>query len=119
MLAAETRVTMSAFFTYEERLTLQKYLKENLSFKEIARNLGKNPSTISREVRKYLSVVATGFPGFPYNACKNRFNWRIKNLCGKDCTRTSAACCKLCPRCNDNCQNFICISLVQGWILRL
>jgi len=107
MLAAERRVTMSTFFTYEERLTLQKYLKESHSFKEIARNLGKNPSTISREIRKYLSEVATGFPGFPYNACKSRFNCRKKDLCGKECSRTSAVYCKLCPRCNDNCQDFI------------
>lgn len=107
MLAAERRVTMSTFFTYEERLTLQRHLKESLSFKEIARKLGKNPSTISREVRKYLSEVATGYPGFPYNACKNRFNCRKKDLCGKDCTRTSAAYCKICQRCNDNCQDFI------------
>jgi IS30 family transposase len=107
MLAAERRVIMSTFFTYEERLTLQKYLKESQSFKEIARTLGKNPSTISREVRKYLSEVATGYPGFPHNTCKNRFNCRKKDLCGKECTRTSAAYCKLCQRCNDNCQDFI------------
>ena len=97
---------MSTFFTYEERLTLQKYLKESHSFKEIARNLGKNPSTISREIRKYLSEVATGFL-IPYNACKSRFNCRKKDLCGKECSRTSAVYCKLCPRCNDNCQDFI------------
>ena len=60
---------MSKFFTYEERLTLQKYLKESLSFKEISRRLEKSPTTISREVRKYVSEVATGYPGFAYNAC--------------------------------------------------
>lgn len=69
-LAAKRRVTMSKFFTYEDRLTLQKYLKESQSFKEIARRLDKNPTTISREVRKHFSEVATGYPGFPYNACR-------------------------------------------------
>ncbi len=98
---------MSKFFTYEERLTLQKHLKESLSFKEIARRLNKNPTTISREVRKYLSEVATGYPGFPYNACRNRFNCRKKGLCGKECTRTSSVYCKLCQKCNDNCPDFI------------
>lgn len=66
---------MSKFFTYEDRLELQKYLKESLSFKEISRRLDKNPTTISREVRKYCSEVATGYPGFSFNACKNRFNY--------------------------------------------
>src|SRR5665648_259346 len=98
---------MSKFFTYEERLTLQKYLKEGQSFKEIARRLDKNPTTISREVRKHLSKVATGKPGFPYNACRNRFSCRKKGLCGKECTKHSAAYCKLCQKCNDNCPDFI------------
>ncbi|WP_459761661.1 IS30 family transposase [Alkaliphilus crotonatoxidans] len=98
---------MSKFFTYEERLTLQKYLKESVSFKEIARRLHKNPTTISREVRKHLAEVATGYPGFPYNACKNRINCRKKRLCGKECSRLSAAYCKLCQKCNHNCPDFI------------
>lgn len=81
--------TMAAFFTYEERLTLQKLLKEGLSFKKIAAQLHKDPSTISREVRKYSVEVATGKPGFSFNACKNRFSCKVKPpaLCGKDCTR--------------------------------
>ena len=51
------RIIMSTFFTYEERLTLQKYLKESRSFKQIAKSLGKDPSTISREVRKHMLEV--------------------------------------------------------------
>lgn len=98
---------MSKFFTYEDRLTIQKYLKDNLSFKEIARRLDKNPTTISREVRKYSSGIATGYPGFSFNACKNRFSCRKKGLCSKDCTRPSALFCRLCQKCNDNCPDFI------------
>lgn len=97
---------MSKFFTYEERLELQKYLKESLSFKEISRRLDKDPTTISREVRKYSSEVTTGYPGYPYNACRNRFNCRNKNVCSKDCTRKATIYCKTCPSCNDNCSDF-------------
>lgn len=98
---------MSKFFTYEDRLTIQKYLKESLSFKEIARKLDKNPTTISREVRKNSSEIATGYPGFPYNACRNRFNCRKKGICSKECTRSSAVYCKLCQKCNESCSDFI------------
>lgn len=98
---------MSKFSTYEERLNLQKYLKESLSFKEIGRRLDKDSTTISREIRKHLSAVATSYPGFPYNACKNRFNCRKKGICGKECTRSSAVYCKLCQKCNNSCQDFI------------
>ena len=98
---------MSKFFTYEERLDLQKFLKDSLSFKEISRRLGKNPTTISREVRKYSSEIATGYPGFPFNSCKNRFNCRKKEVCGNNCTRKSAQYCKLCSSCNSNCNEYI------------
>ena len=67
---------MSKFFTYEERLTLQKDLKESKSLKSIAKELDKNPTTISREIKKYSFEVATGYPGYPFNACKNRMNCR-------------------------------------------
>ncbi|WP_346870260.1 IS30 family transposase [Clostridium sp. UBA5119] len=98
---------MSKFFTYEERLTLQKFLKETLSFKEISRRMDKNPTTISREVRKYSSQITSGYPGFPYNACKDRMNCRKKDICGKSCKRNSSPYCKLCPYCNENCSDFI------------
>jgi IS30 family transposase len=98
---------MSKFFTYEERLELQKYLKESLSFIEISRRLDKNPTTISREVRKYSSEIATGYPGFPFNACKNRFNCRIKKACGKECFRKTDNYCKLCISCNGKCPEFV------------
>ena len=98
---------MSKFFTYEERLTIQKALRESHSLKSIARLLDKNPTTISREIKKYSSEVATGYPGFPYNACKNRFNCRKKDVCGWDCIRKSTVYCKLCKECNAHCSDFI------------
>ena len=108
-LAAETEDIMASFFTYEERLTLQKLLKEGLSFKKIAAQLHKDPSTISREVRKYAVEIATGKPGYSFNACKNRITCKIKSptLCGKACTRTgNYTYCRTC-RCNEHCPDFV------------
>ena len=45
---------MSKFFTYEERLDLQKLLKESLSFKEISRKLEKIQQLYHV---KYVSIV--------------------------------------------------------------
>ena len=98
---------MSNFFTYAERISLQKFLGEGLTFKEIARTLGKDPSTISREVRKHMSEMATGRPGYPYNPCKHRKNCRIKNLCGGACHRSSSNYCKLCQDCTSHCPDFL------------
>ena len=101
---------MSSFFTYEDRLLLQKHLKEGLSFKKIAAMLQKDPSTISREVRKYSVEIATGKPGFSFNACKNRITCKIKapSLCSQDCTRklNQSVYCRNC-RCNEHCPDYV------------
>ena len=101
---------MSAFFTYEDRLSLQKYLKEGLSFKKIAAQLHKDPTTVSREIRKYSVDIATGKPGYSFNTCKNRFSCKIKapSLCGEECTRKGSLNmpCRTC-RCNAHCPGFV------------
>ena len=99
---------MSNFFTYAERISLQKFLTEGRTFKEIGRTLGKDPTTISREVRKHMSEVATGRPGYPYNPCKHRKTCRAKKVCGSSgCHRPSSQYCKLCPDCSKNCPDFL------------
>ena len=42
--------------TQDERLTIQQSLNEGCSFKEIAKRLGKDPTTISKEVKKHITV---------------------------------------------------------------
>lgn len=98
---------MSKFFTYENRLELQKGLKDSLSIKTIATRLDKNPTTVAREIKKYSSEVATGHPGYTFNECKNCKHCRVKNICGKECTHKSAQYCKLCKDCNKHCKDYI------------
>ena len=99
---------MSKFFTYAERISLQKFLGEGLSFKEIAVRLSKDPTTVSREVRKQMSVVATGRPGYVHNTCKNRKTCRKKVICGRqNCHCPSLGYCKLCSDCNNHCEDFV------------
>jgi IS30 family transposase len=43
--------------TFEDRLTIQEGLKTGGTFKSIARHLGKSATTISREVKRHLTVV--------------------------------------------------------------
>ncbi|WP_167959082.1 IS30 family transposase, partial [Anaerosporobacter faecicola] len=97
---------MAKFFTYEERLELQRFLKEGLSFKEISHKLGKNPSTISREVRKYSIEIASGYPGQPFNPCKNRRTCNKRHICGESCVRRKLYC-KYCNVCNTTCTDYV------------
>ena len=52
-------------FTIEERTCLRKYYMEGLSFRKIAKLLGRSPSSISREVmrnRSFMNVKPTYYP---------------------------------------------------------
>lgn len=51
---------MSKFFTYEDRLNLQKKLKENMFIKSIAADLEKNPTTVSRAIKNTLQKLQRG-----------------------------------------------------------
>lgn len=42
-------------FTHDERISLHNFLKDGLGIREIARRLGRNPSTISREIKRNSS----------------------------------------------------------------
>ena len=43
---------MSKYLTYEERLEIEAGLKQNLSFGEIGRQIGKDRTTIAKEIKK-------------------------------------------------------------------
>lgn len=39
-------------FKHDERISLHNFLKDGLGIREIARRLGRNPSTINREIKR-------------------------------------------------------------------
>ena len=58
--------------TLDDRITIQKGLKDRLPFAEIAASIGKDPSTVSKEVRGHLIVKETGTRSRPFNPCMGR-----------------------------------------------
>ena len=48
---------MSKFLTFEDRLTIEKGLRENLSFGAIAKEIGKDRTTIAKEIKKYAYAL--------------------------------------------------------------
>lgn len=71
--------------TLEDRLYIQKSLDEGLSFKDIAKFLCKDPTTISKEVRLHRSTNTWNKGSFtnPYNFCVHRFRCKRTNVCEK------------------------------------
>ena len=93
--------------TLEDRLYIEESLNNNKSFKDIARFLCKDPSTISKEVRghrlsEYLSTK--GFFSNERNHCVHRFNCKLTNVCGK--VLLCDIKCASCPTCNQTCKRF-------------
>lgn len=75
------------------------------SFKQIASAIGKNCTTISREVRNHMEFRRSGGYGRSYNACLYRKHCSNTKLC-IGCTSPKRKRCSLCVKCNLNCPDF-------------
>ena len=98
---------MSKFLSYEDRMIIAQRLQENASFGAIGKELGKDRTTIAKEIKKYSYDKKSGRPGYPYNPCKFRITCKAKKLCGTSCTHQSAYKCSLCSECTLHCPDFI------------
>lgn len=84
--------------TLSQRIEIEKGLNDGLSFAEIARKTGKDPSTISKEVRKHrASRVRNDDPSSV--PCSNKNNCKIRYLCSDQCVFM----CKMCRKPNVTC----------------
>ena len=96
---------MSKHMTLSERKDIEISLKEGKSFKEIGRNLGKDCTTISKEVRYHLVERKSGAWGQAYNACALRFGCKKSLVCNNQQCETKK--CSFCNICNNFCDSFI------------
>ncbi len=79
--------------TQEERIIIEQRLISRESFKSIARELGKDPTTIAKEVKNHIQYRQTGCYGMTFNDCRHRFNCTVMNLCGSSrCRRYCRFC---------------------------
>lgn len=95
----------NAHLTLDERATIEVSLREGESFTEIGRLLGKDPSTISKEVKNHRQTVRKG----SYNPCANRVNCSHMGIACKPCKHPYHGYCKGCSyqKCYDHCPDFI------------
>lgn len=93
--------------TLDDRRFIERSLNQGLSFKEIAKYLCKDPTTISKEVRAHR-LSDWYHKGTFYNAhnfCIHRYHCRKTNVC-----RKLILCdvkCASCPTCNQTCPDFV------------
>jgi len=77
-----------------DRIMIEQSLNIRCSFRFIAEQLSKDPTTISKEVRNHILYKPTGAYGKPFNDCLNRYDYTLSGLCNKQSCRK-----KLCWSC--------------------
>ena len=90
--------------TLSERFTIQSMLIQSSSFKAIARELDRDCTTISKEVRNHFIFQKTGCLGHAFNDCANRHNCPVTHLCEKSCCTTKRCC--FCSQCHLHCADY-------------
>ena len=97
---------MSKFkhFTLSERITLERLLKDPCSFKAIGRELNKDCTSLSKEVRNHLIFKKTGSYGRAFNNCIHRFTCTKSYICGSPLCRNRY--CRFCSRCSTVCEDY-------------
>ena len=94
----------NAHLVLYERATIEVRLRERASFTEIGRELGKDPSTISKEVRLHSQTVRKD----SFNPCSKRSTCDEYGTACSKCKLQYSKSCKRCPRvkCYEHCKQF-------------
>lgn len=93
--------------TLDDRRYIENELNKGTSFKDIARFLCKDPTTISKEIRAHR-VSDWYHKGTFYNAknfCIHRYHCKKTNACEK--ILVCGVKCASCPTCNQTCRDFV------------
>lgn len=98
IMAKRTHLSLS------ERTTIQSMLHQQASFKAIARQLNRNCSTISKEIRAHLLFQQTGCHGRAFNDCALRYDCSLSHLCQKPGCTTKY--CRFCSQCHRHCKDY-------------
>ena len=84
--------------TRDDRVTIENNLIQNVSLKQIGRNINKHCSSISREIKNHYITKNTDSVGRPFNNCafrKDCPNNRGKNCNIKNCSKFIEEKCEL------------------------
>jgi len=99
---------MAKHLDLDSRTDIQKGLNEKKSFTEIAVIIGRNKSSVYREVmarRHYINYKDVSTVQIK-NACIHRYECNIKNLCKSPTCFKRTQNCKYCGNCNGYCKQY-------------
>ena len=91
--------------TLDQRIMIEKGLDQGSSFRSIALQLGKDPTTISREIKKHRIFREHNHFNESKNKCALVNDCKKRNIC-KTYAPVCKRMCKLCNHCNSHCDDF-------------
>ena len=89
-----------------DRAKIELMLNQKSKFAAIARELGKNPTTISKEVRLHRKEQKVGAPGKSFNNCKNQYGCGKQRVCLQCVSPVKYKLCRRCSQCNKYCSDY-------------
>ncbi len=89
-----------------QRMEIEKGLTENKSFSAIAGIIGKDPSTVSKEVRRHSREKERQDSGYTSAPCINRRTCKLSCLCQEQCGSMCKVCKKPDMKCIHVCPNY-------------
>ena len=98
------------------RIIIEAGLDAGRSFKAIAADLGKDPGTISKEVRGHILFEKKGAPYLSFNDCVHRQTCEKENVCPICTNSRKHATCRNCGKCLGKCPDYqreICVLLAK------
>lgn len=89
--------------TLSQRIEIEQGLNLNKSFAEIARNIGKDASTVSKEIRLHAYEKERPDSNYTSYPCAHRKNCKMTGLCSERCNTSCKICRKPGVKCIDIC----------------
>lgn len=88
--------------TLEDRNYIEQALNQNITFTEMGKYLQKDPTTISKEIKKHRIRKEGNSIHVNFNHCSKRYSCHKKHICSTRCKRE----CRTCKECNKVCSEF-------------
>ena len=100
-------MTKQKHLNLESRILIETLLNEQNSFKSIARHLGKDCTTISKEIKSHIFFDKCGAYGKAFNDCRLALQHQcsVQNIC-RHCSRKSNRPCWTCGQCISSCISY-------------
>ena len=96
----------SKHLTLQDRQNIELMLNAKKDFTQIAQAVGKNKSTISREIKAHVVYIRVGANGMAYNSCKNRYGCQKTRVCAQCNSPRQYKFCHRCSICNLHCPDY-------------